>query len=67
LYLRLSRAQRLLASSDATLEDIASRVGFSSAFHLSSAFKKAFRVSPQTWRQQLRDGAPAAETARPRK
>jgi AraC-like DNA-binding protein len=61
LYLRLSRAQRLLASSDATLEDIASRVGFSSAFHLSSAFKKAFGVSPQSWRHQLRDGRPATE------
>jgi len=56
IHLRLSRAQRLLASSDATLEDIASRVGFCSGFHLSSVFKTAFRVSPHYWRKQLREG-----------
>jgi AraC-like DNA-binding protein len=56
IHLRLSRTQRLLASSDATLEDIASRVGFSSGFHLSSVFKTAFRVSPHHWRRQLSEG-----------
>lgn len=54
VQLRLSRARRLLASGDATLDDIASRLGFSSAFHLSSAFKQAFGISPQHWREQLR-------------
>ena len=31
----------------AKLEDIASRLGFSSAFHLSAAFKQAYGVAPQ--------------------
>ena len=67
LYLRLSRAQRLLASSDATLDDIASRVGFSSGFHLSSIFKKNFHLAPQTWRQQLRNGQHIEKPASPRR
>jgi AraC-like DNA-binding protein len=54
VQLRLSRARRLLAAGDATLEDIATRLGFSSAFHLSSTFKQAYGISPQHWREQLR-------------
>lgn len=54
VQLRLARARRLLASGDATLEDIAARLGYSSGFHFSSAFKQAFGVSPQHWRKQLR-------------
>jgi AraC-like DNA-binding protein len=57
LHLRLSRARRLLAASDATLEDIATRLGFSSAFHLSSAFKRAFGTAPEHWRRTLSRGA----------
>lgn len=56
VQLRLSRARRLLAAGDATLEDIASRLGFSSAFHLSAAFKQAYGVAPQHWREQLHRG-----------
>ncbi|MBI5425216.1 MAG: helix-turn-helix transcriptional regulator [Opitutae bacterium] len=54
VHLRLSRARRLLAAGDATLDDIAARLGFSSAFHLSSAFKQAYGIAPQHWRDQLR-------------
>jgi AraC-like DNA-binding protein len=54
VQLRLSRARRLLAAGDATLEDIATRLGFSSAFHLSAAFKQAYGIAPQHWREQLR-------------
>lgn len=53
LHLRLARARRLLVSSDATLEDIAIRLGFSSAFHLSTDFKQAFGLSPHHWRRQV--------------
>ncbi|MEI6562108.1 MAG: AraC family transcriptional regulator [Verrucomicrobiota bacterium] len=53
IHLRLTRARRLLASSDAKLDDIAARVGFSSGFHLSIAFKQAYGHSPHTWRQTL--------------
>jgi len=51
MHLRLTRARRLLASSDAKLDEVAARVGFSSGFHLSFAFKRAFGQSPDTWRQ----------------
>lgn len=55
LNLRLNRARRLLASSDAKLEDIAERVGFSSGFQLSLAFKRAYGESPASWRRTLAD------------
>ncbi|MDR0352425.1 MAG: AraC family transcriptional regulator [Opitutaceae bacterium] len=54
LHLRLARARRLLASSDATLGELAAQLGFNSGFHLSAAFKRAHGVSPQTWRSRLR-------------
>jgi AraC-like DNA-binding protein len=53
LHLRLTRARRLLASSDAKLDDVAARVGFSSGFHLSLAFKKTYGQSPAAWRRSL--------------
>ena len=52
-HLRLTRARRMLASSDAKLDEIAARVGFSSGFHLSAAFKRAFGESPDVWRRSL--------------
>ncbi len=51
LRLRLERAQRLLGSTPAKLEEIAGRLGFSSAFHLSAAFKARYGVAPAVWRQ----------------
>jgi AraC-like DNA-binding protein len=63
VQLRLSRARRLLAAGDATLDDIAARLGFSSAFHLSAAFKQAYGVAPQHWREQLHRGARRARKA----
>lgn len=53
LHLRLTRARRLLASGDDTLDAVAARVGFSSGFHLSLAFKKAYGESPSRWKQAL--------------
>ncbi|MFF0542786.1 AraC family transcriptional regulator [Nocardia thailandica] len=53
---RLSLAADLLASSEATVESIARQVGYSSAFALSTAFKRHFGVSPRDHRQ----GAAAA-------
>lgn len=52
LRIRLTHARRLLASNNATLDDIAAAVGFSSAFHLSHAFKRAYGISPDQWRKR---------------
>jgi AraC-like DNA-binding protein len=57
LRLRLTRARRLLASSNAKLDDIAACVGFSSGFHLSHAFKQAYGQPPLLWRKGLIKGA----------
>ncbi|MBI5381127.1 MAG: AraC family transcriptional regulator [Opitutae bacterium] len=58
LHLRLLHARRQLASSDATLDELAGRLGFSSGFHLSTAFKQAFGVSPDRWRRQFAAALP---------
>jgi AraC-like DNA-binding protein len=55
LHLRLTQARRLLAGSVMGLEEIAQHLGFSSAFHLSAAFKKAYGIAPDPWRRQLRE------------
>lgn len=53
LNLRLVHARRQLAASDVTLDEVAFSLGFSSAFHLSTAFKKAYGQSPALWRKSL--------------
>ena len=53
VHLRLTRARALMASSDATLDDIASQTGLSSGFHLSSAFKQSYGISPSLWKKTL--------------
>lgn len=52
LRLRMQRAQRLLGASDESLKQIAERLGFSSAYHLSSAFKAEFGMAPSHWRRR---------------
>ncbi|GAB2702395.1 AraC family transcriptional regulator [Nocardia thraciensis] len=47
---RLALAADLLHDSDATVEAIARRVGYGSAFALSTAFKRHFGVSPREHR-----------------
>lgn len=56
LSVRLNRARRLLSAEGTKLEEVASAVGFSSAFHLSAAFKKAYGIPPQAWRRQHQQG-----------
>lgn len=53
IHLRLTRARALMASSNATLDDIATQTGFSSAFHLSASFKQAYGTAPHPWRKAL--------------
>ena len=52
LRIRMQRAQRMLGSSDDSLKQVADRLGFSSAYHLSSAFKAAFGMAPSRWRRR---------------
>ena len=52
LKMRLTRVCRLLLTSEMTLEQMATTVGFNSSFHLSSQFKKVYGVSPRKWREQ---------------
>ena len=56
LRLRLEKARRLLGNSPDSIKVIADRLGFSSAFHLSAAFKREFGVSPSAWRKPDRTG-----------
>lgn len=49
--LRLDKARRMLGTTADSIQVVADRLGFNSAFHLSAAFKKEFGVSPQVWRQ----------------
>ncbi|MET0261354.1 MAG: AraC family transcriptional regulator [Rariglobus sp.] len=49
--LRLDHAQRLIGAGPCTLDSVAEQLGFSSAFHLSAAFKAQFGVAPTYWRQ----------------
>ena len=51
LRVRMQRALRLLGSTDETLKQIADRLGFSSPYHLSTAFKKRFGLAPSRWRR----------------
>jgi AraC-like DNA-binding protein len=56
IQVRMARARRLLSSSDATLDDVAARVGFNSAYHFSHAFKRAHGIAPGEWRNRLTSG-----------
>lgn len=64
---RLDRARRLLVSTDATLADIAARVGYGSEQSLSRAFKTRFGVAPSVlrraqWIGPMRDRADPEST-----
>ena len=49
---RLALAADLLRSSQTTIGAVARRVGYSTPFALSSAFKRAYGVSPNTYRAE---------------
>lgn len=52
MEMRLELACGLL-DGDSTLEGIAAATGFSSAFHLSRAFKAQFGISPRQYKRQM--------------
>ncbi len=48
---RLENAQRLLIETDASLDEIATRCGWSSGYYLSDVFKKVFALAPGQFRR----------------
>ncbi|MCH2175029.1 MAG: helix-turn-helix transcriptional regulator [Lentisphaeria bacterium] len=50
--IRMQRAQELLTSTDLTLELIAERIGYSSVFSFSKAFKNFVKESPGAYRNK---------------
>jgi AraC-like DNA-binding protein len=58
---RLALAADLLRSSEATIAAVARQVGYSTPFALSSAFKRAYGVSPNTYRAAASDPVDALE------
>ncbi|MCX5199784.1 AraC family transcriptional regulator [Streptomyces sp. NBC_00249] len=61
---RLALAADLLREPDATVATVARRVGYGSAFALSTAFKRVRGVSPQEFRAGAAPAAPAAAPPR---
>lgn len=54
LELRLTRARELLADSGLPVQDVAERLGFFDAAHLSSAFRRRYGLAPSSWRDNAR-------------
>jgi AraC-like DNA-binding protein len=54
--LRLDQARRLIGSGVVGLDELADHLGYSSAFHLSTAFKQEFGLSPRAWRALASEG-----------
>jgi two-component system response regulator YesN len=50
---RVRRAEELLAGTKLTIAEVARRLGYSSAYHLSADFKKRVGHSPQVWRARI--------------
>ena len=53
--LRLERAARMIAETDAGLAHVALRTGFYDQAHLTRAFKKRFDVTPGAYRRRARE------------
>lgn len=51
--LRISRAQTLLAETDLSITQIASRVGYSSSSHFTKAFRQTTGLTPRAFRNAL--------------
>lgn len=54
MVFRLNCIQQQLLRDDVTLQTLARDFGFSSAYHLSSAFKRYFGVSPASFRKNMK-------------
>lgn len=59
---RLSYAQRMLESSEASIEIVAQQAGFGSALSLRQHFRTTLGISPSVYRKQFRSNLSATET-----
>jgi transcriptional regulator GlxA family with amidase domain len=57
---RLAHAQRMLESSDASIELVAQEAGFGTGLSLRQHFRSALRISPSVYRKQFRSNSSAA-------
>lgn len=57
---RLGHAQRMLESSDASIELVAQEAGFGTGLSLRQHFRAALRISPSVYRKQFRSNPSAA-------
>ena len=53
-YIRITEAQRLLASTEKSITEIAQDVGFSTASYFIDTFKKQVHVTPSKFRSNLK-------------
>ena len=60
---RLAHAQRMLESSDASVEVVAEQAGFGTSQSLRQHFHAALRISPSAYRKQFRSDSPVAPPA----
>lgn len=56
---RMAHAQRMLETSDASIEVVAHEAGFGTALSLRQHFRTALRTSPSAYRKQFHGNAPA--------
>ena len=50
---RLAIAENLIAENNMTLDEIADKINFYTAFSLSKAFKKYYKISPSQYRRKI--------------
>lgn len=66
LHLRLTQAAEKIQTSDLSIKEVASALGFSDAYNFSRAFRRTFGVPPGTLRNQLdTTGRPHRDAAGP--
>jgi transcriptional regulator GlxA family with amidase domain len=60
---RLAQAQRMLESTDASIEVVAQQAGFGTSLSLRKHFQAALRISPSAYRRQFRANPSAAASS----
>lgn len=51
-FIRINEAERLIVSTDMSINEVAAQVGFANPSYFITQFKKQFKISPKKYRQQ---------------